>query len=353
MLKSTHVVTTPSVKRLLKLWALRYKTDTSSLLLSQEASIGSLVQTASPQGRAKTAAKLKDKLLNINSQMAWIQTKSLHNYLPNVLDFNEAKKISESAFSLYKGLLSIYQKQLLRDDSFAIELSQAANNFENSSVDELKIITIEELAYTFEPVLIAFQEQHMACKDWRTLGFMTTQLKFTNKLILNQITQAEKLLLSPYLKFVEEQVSIPWQRVCVASANHDLDSPALALVEQMLPLADEIAQTVYHRIVELFPEHRSRSGFLNNPNVAQSSIRDLNMYQAYLWLCVLEQSLVSVEEELVDLCFMVMEKVEVKWGLLQKWNQILMDEVINRVKPEHKTILLPYTQGMQKAFAFD
>ncbi len=353
MLKSTHVVTTPSVKRLLKLWALRYKTDLSSLLLSQEPSIGSLLQIALPEGRVKTVAKLKDKLLNINSQMAWIQTKSLYNYLPNVLDFNEAKKITESTILVYKVLFRIYEKQLLRDDLFAIKLLQTVKNFEHSYVNEFKIITIEELAYALEPILMAFQEQQMACKDWRTLGFMTTQLKFTNKLILNQITQSEKLLVSPYLKFIEEQVAIPWQRVCIASANHDLDSPALALVEEMLPLADEIAQTVYHRIVELFPEHRSRSGFLNNPNVAQSSIRDLTMFQAYLWLCVLEESLVSVEAELVDLCFMVMEKVEVKWGVLQKWNQILIDEIINRVKPEHKTILLPYTQGMQKAFTFD
>ena len=352
MLKSTHVVTTPSVKRLLKLWALRYKTDLSSPLLSQESSIGSLLQTASPSGRAKTTAKLKDKLLNVNSQMAWIQTKSLYNYLPNVLDFTEAKKITESAFILYKDLLSIYEKQLLRDDLFTIKLLQTVNKFEHSYIDEFKIIKIEELAYALEPILIAFQEQQMACKDWRTLGFMTTQLRFTNKLILNKVTQEEKLLLSPYLKFVEEQISIPWQRVCVASANHDLDSPVLTLVEQMLPLAEEISQTVYHTIVELFPDYRSRSGFLNNPNVAQSSIRDLTMFQAYLWLCVLEQSLVPVEE-LVDLCFMVMEKVDVKWGVLQKWNQLLMDEVINRVNPEQKAILLPYTQGMQKAFAFE
>jgi hypothetical protein len=353
MLKSTYVVTTPSVKHLLKLWGLRYKTDSSSLLLSQEPSIDSFLQTALPEGRVRTAEKLKEKLLNINSQMAWIQTKSLYNYLPNVFDFNEAKKITESAFIVYKTLLSIYEKQLLREDSFTIKLLQIAKKIDHTSVDEFKIITVEELAYALEPILMEFQEQQIACKDWRTLGFMTTQLKFTNKLILNQVTQVEKLLLSPYLKFVEEQIAIPWQRVCIAGANHSLDSPTLALVEQMFPLAEEIAQTVYHRIVELFPEHRSRSGFVNNPNVAQSSIRDLNMFQAYLWLCVLEESLVSVEKELVNLCFMVMEKAEVKWGVLQKWNQLLMDEVISRVNPEHKAILLPYTQGMQKAFAFD
>jgi hypothetical protein len=47
---------------------------------------------------------------------------------------------------------------------------------------------------------------------------------------------------------------------------------------------------------------------------------------------------------------MVMEKVNVKWEVLQQWNKILMDEVLNRVEPEQKIILLPYTQGMQEAF---
>jgi hypothetical protein len=353
MLKSTNVLTTPSVKRLFKLWALRYRTDSSSLFLSQEPSLDLLLQTALPAGRVKTAAKLRDKLLNINSQMAWIQTKSLYNYLPNVLDFNEAKKITESALLVYKTLLNIYEKQLLREDLFTIKLLHTAKKFEPSSLEEFEIVTIEQIAYALEPILMEFQEQQVACKDWRTLGFMTTQLKFTNKLILNQVTQVEKLLLSPYLKFVEEQIAIPWQRVCIASANHSLDSPMLTLVEQMFPLAEEIAQTVYRKIVELFPEHRSRSGFVSNPNVAQSSLRDLNMFQAYLWLCALEESLVPVEEELVNLCFMVMEKSEVKWGVLQKWNQLLMDEIISRVKSEQKAILLPYTQGMQKAFAFE
>ncbi len=350
MFKTTQIVTTPSVERLLKLWVRRYTPDLSSLSLSQEILIASLKETVSPEGRAQTVARLKNNLLDINSQMAWLQTKSLHNYIPNVLDFSEAKKITDSALIVYKVLLDLYQKKASYTTALITTLSHISLNVDDIFIAEFGISAFKELAYTLEPTLIAFQEQHMACKDWCTLGFMTTQLKFTNKLILNQITPIEKALLSPYINFIEEQVAIPWQRVCVASAKHDVGSPVLNLVEQMLPITEDIARTVYYKLVELFPNHCSRSGLLTNPTVAQSSIRDLNMFQAYLWLCVLEESLIPIEQELVDLCVMVMEKLEVKWEILQQWNQILMDEIIYRVKPEYKNILLPYTEGMIQAF---
>ncbi|RAM52651.1 MAG: hypothetical protein C6Y22_04865 [Hapalosiphonaceae cyanobacterium JJU2] len=350
MFKTTQIVTTPSVECLLKLWVRRYIPDLSSLSLSQEILLASLTEAVSPEGRAQTVARLKNNLLDIDSQMAWLQTKSLHNYIPNVLDFNEAKQITDSALIVYKVLLDFYQKQASNTTALITNLSPTFLNLEEIFLAEFGISAIKELTSTLEPTLIAFQEQHMACKDWRTLGFMTTQLKFTNKFILNQITPIEKVLISPYINFIEEQVAIPWQRVCVASAKHDLDSPIFNIVEQMLPLAEDIAHTVYHKLVKIFPSHCSRSGSLNSPIVAQSSIRDLNMFQAYLWLCVLEESLIPVEQELVDLCVMVMEKLEVKWEILQQWNQILMDEIIHRVKPEYQNVLSPYTQGMILAF---
>jgi hypothetical protein len=350
MFKTTDTLRTSSVERLLKLWAARYTIDLSSLPLSQQLLSTSFLEKDSPEGRVKTAAKLKGNLLDLNCQMAWLQTKALHNYIPNVLDFHEAKKITESALLVYEALLNSYQEQPLCIPSLVIEVSQTVNHLEKTPLVEFGLSEIEKLAYKLEPILMAFQEQHMACKDWRALGFMTTQLKFTNKLIMNKVTPIEKILLSPYLKFIEEQVALPWQRVCAAGAKYDFNSPILALVEQMLPTTEEITRTVYSQLVALFPYHCSRSGFLTTPTVAQSSRRDLNMFQAYLWLCVLEQSLVPIEQELLNLCLMVMEKVGVKWSILKQWTQILIDEVLQHATPEQKTILLPYTQGMQQAF---
>ncbi|WP_026733747.1 hypothetical protein [Fischerella sp. PCC 9605] len=350
MLKPAQIVKNPSVERLLKLWAQRYKMDLSSLSLFEEPSVNSFSAAASPAGRALTTTKLKLNSLNINTQMAWILTKSLYNYIPNVLDFSEARRITEITLIVYCQILNIYQQQLLSTDSLTVERLQAAGYDEGNLFSVWGIPPIEELAYTLEPTLIAFQGEHTACQDWRAIGFMTTQLKFTNKLILKLLAPVEKILLCPYFKFIEEQVAIPWQRICAASVKQELDSPTLILVEQMLLASEGISKTVYSQLVEHFPNYHSRSGNLTHPDVAHSSIRDLNMFQAYLYLCILEQSLVPIEQELLPLCKIVLEKVEVKWEILEKWMQLLIDEIIRRVKPEQNAILLPYIQGMQQAF---
>ncbi len=350
MFKTTQIVKTPSVEYLLKLWSLRYKTDLSSLSLLEKSSQASFLTATSPEGRALTAAKLKMNRLSLNSQMAWIQTRLLYNYIPNVIDFSEARRITEVSLIVYDQLLSIYQQQSLTNDLPALELSQTANFNQEIFFTSWDLPEIEKLASAIEPTLIVFQKQHIVSKDWRALGFLTTQLKFTNKLILHMLTPVEKVLLQPYLKFLEEQVAIPWQRICAAGEKQELGSPLLTLVGKMLLVIEEITQTVYHQLVTMFPNHRSRSGSFNDPSVAHSSIRDLNMFQAYLWLCVLEQSLAPVEEELVHLCLMVTEKVEIKWELISVWVQLLMDEVNKFLTLEEEMILQPYTQGMVQAF---
>ena len=351
MLSTIQIVRTPATERLLKLWAKRYTPDLSSLPLDQEPWLYVLlVEASSPEGRANTAAKLQDSLVNLNCQMAGIQARSLYEYIPNVLDLNEARRLTQYSCLVYQKILQIYQQSSVITTSLTEKLRVIAGEKENCSLSMWGMPEIEQLATALEPLLLELQKQHIASKDWRTLGFITTLLNFSNKLFLRQITPIEQVLLRPYFKFVEEQVAIPWERVCAASANHKLGSPALTLVEQMLPVSEEIAHHVYHQLTQLFPYHRSRRGSLSNPDVAHSCIRDLNMFQAYLWLCVLESSLAPVEQELVKLCVMVMQTVEVRWEIIEQWRQLLMDEIISRVKQEQKHLLLPYTQGIQQAF---
>lgn len=349
MLITTEAVRTPSVERLLYLWAQRYKPDISTLPLAGDYSeYNLLLQTVSVEGRAITAAKLKDSLLDSNCQMAWIQAKSLYAYIPNILDLQEARRITQFAFRVYKKILEIYQQRPLNKvvDSYPA----IGSNFQNNSLSAWGLPAIDQLAYALEPVLLVFQEQHVTSKDWRAMGFMTSQLNFSNKLILRKVTPIERVLLKPYLKFVEEQVAIPWHRVCSAAAKYELDSPEFILVEQMLPLADEIAQCIYNRLSELLPDYRCQRGKLSDPEVRHSSTRDLNMFQAYLWLCILKRDVAPIEQELLNLCVMVMESVHVPWELTEKWLQVLTEELLIRCTPEQQQILLPYTQVMKKVF---
>jgi hypothetical protein len=212
------------------------------------------------------------------------------------------------------------------------------------------MLPIEQLSTALEPVLLEFQEQHRVSKDWRMLGFMTTQLNFSNKLLLRELTPVEKVLVNPYLKFVEEQVALPWQRICAAAANHELDSCILSVVMQMLPAAQEIAEATYHRFTQLQPNHRSLRGGLSDRGVKHSCLRDLNMFQAYLWLCVLEESIAAVEQELISLCVMVTQSVEMTWELIEKWIKVLTDEILSRLNPQQQALVQPYTQTIQQAF---
>ncbi len=339
MLKTVAVVNNPSVERLLNLWAQRYTLDLSLVSPNNISTDNLLQEVVSPQGRASTAAKMKENILNVNCQMAWIQTKTLYAYIPNILDLNEARRITQFAFRVYRKLLEIYQKQLITPATPSEE-----------SLIALGIPAITELAYALEPILLMFQEQHMASKDWRSLGFMTSQLNFCNKLILKKLEPIEQTLLAPYLRFIEEQVAMPWQRVCVAAAKHEVGSAKLNLVEQMLSVAPEIAQASYQRLFELLPNHRSRRGTLSDANVKHSCLRDLNMFQAYLWLYFLEDNIAPIEQELLPLCSMVVEGVGIKWEMTEKWCQVLASEILSRVTSEAYELLLPYTQQIQAIF---
>ena len=337
MLKISEIVKTSSTERLLNLWARRYTPGISSLLVHYS-SCDELLKAATPSGRVATANKLREKILDVNCQMGWIQTKNLYNYIPNVLDLTEARRITKFAFRVYKKLIEIYQQQ-----SPQIEV-------ENNTLSQWVIPAVEELAYALEPILIVFQEQHVASKDWRSLGFMTSQLNFTNKLMLKRLSPVEQALFAPYLNFVEEQVAMPWQRVCASAANYQVDSPQLKLVEQLMPATPDIAQSVYHQLNELLPDNRSRRGKLSDRGISHSCLRDLNMFQAYILLCFLEQSMAPIEQELIPLCAMVVEGVEIKWELTQKWCEVLVSEMESRLDSEQKDLFKVYTQGMKQAF---
>jgi hypothetical protein len=340
MLKTAKVVKTPSVERLLNLWAERYTLDLNQASSSNLKTHSTLLEKASSQGRAVTAKKLKDNILNVNCQMGWIQTKTLYAYIPNVLDLVEARRITQFAFRVYKKLIEVYQKQLPQEDE----------TLTNQWLSVFGMPAVYELAYALEPTLLIFQEQHIASKDWRALGFMTTQLNFTNKLITKKLEPSERILLAPYLKFVEEQVAIPWQRVCAAGAYYTPSSAEFRLVEEMLPQAPSIAQAAYKRLLELLPDYRSRRGHLDDEDIAHSCIRDLSMFQAYLWLCLFEKSVVSVQQELLPLCAMVVEGVNIKWELTEKWWQVLTEEIFSRITPQAQELILPYTQQIQELF---
>ncbi|MDF5733766.1 MAG: hypothetical protein PUP92_38790 [Rhizonema sp. PD38] len=349
MLLPTKTSENPSVKLLVNFWAERYTVDMSSLTQNSKL-YGELIKAALPEARALTTAKLLNNVLLVTNKQAEQQAKSLYEYIPEIIDSHWVLRITQFANQVYQKLLEVYQQQ---SGILVAPLTRQMNTSSVAKQDSLLLWSIPDvvnLANEIEQMLLKYQEQHVMVNDWRTVGFLTTLFNFTNKLLINQLTSVEKVLLCPYFKFVEEQVAIPWQRVCAAAAKHEQGSEALAIVEQMLPIASEISSTVYCQLLQLFPDHRSRRGGLSHPEIAHSCLRDLDMFQGYLWLSLLEQSPRSLQKELVPLCVMVMPSVGVEWRMIDQWKRLLADEIESCVSPEHKPLLLNYTRSMEEEF---
>lgn len=356
MLVTTSLVSNTSVDCLVQLWAERYVPDLSILSSKEDDLIVSeLVDAASGAGRKKTAIKLR-RLLQINCEYAAIMTNMLFSYIPNIVNLTEAKQISQMTLQVYEKAIEIYEQQSLPKVSLEATLQTASKpltggmGFSNDDFTECLTSAIKQLARSLEPLLLQLQKQHQLAHDQSLIGFLSTQFHFTAQSLLKRLNRSEQVLLSPYFKFLEEQVCIPWQRVCSAAAKYEIDSPVLALVQQMLPVSHKIAQSVYRQAAQLYPTHRSSRGKLAHPGVAASTIRDLEMFQSYLWLCVLEKNITVVEQELMPLCVMVFPNIDVTWELVRKMLQLLVNELISHLQPNQLPLLQPYTQAMQQLF---
>jgi hypothetical protein len=334
MLIATEYLPTPAVERLVGAWRQLYLLDLSELPARHSPDFARLLEVASPQGRTATVAKLNEQFIRIRCQMAGIETSDLYTYMPEILDCSELKQLAELSRHLYQQLFELYQQ----------------HSTQATAPGAWGIYDIVEFAKALEPKLLEFQSFHRHTKDWRAIGFLTTQLNFCNDWLLKALTPPEQQLLTPYLQFLEDYAAHPWPRVCAAAARYDLTHPTLRIVEQMIPLADDIAQSAYQRLVQAFPSYLSRRGPLHHPGIRHSCLRDLKMFQAYLWLCVLEQSTVAIETELVSLCLMVLPSLDVKWKLVLRWVQTLTEEILDRIDLPHQEAVLSCITKIEQIF---
>jgi len=353
-------MTRKSTNQIINDWEKRYIPDLSTF--SSEVNsldIDELRILTSSEGRNQTVKKVR-RLLELKCEVAGIKSNILFSYIPNIVKLADSAKLAQYIQLVYNRMLEIYQQQshlsvpnslsiVIRNFSGTIDIYSDA--FRQWIMPAIGLPTTEYLAREIQPAIAQLRQQHLSADDPRTIGFVSTQFHFSTTFILSQLKLAEQVLLSPYFKFVEEQVCIPWQRVCSAALEHTPDSPQLTLVQQLLPASREIALRVHSRAAQLYPNHYSRRGKLNDPGVKASSIRDIEMFQAYLWLCVLEGSMAAVEQELLPLCTMVFPSIDVQWELVEQITPLLLEEFRDRLEPEQINLLLPYAQAMHRLFS--
>ncbi|HEY9638861.1 MAG TPA: hypothetical protein V6C57_00165 [Coleofasciculaceae cyanobacterium] len=349
MSETARVIDTASAERLSKLWTAQYLPDFSTLPQPKgEFPVAELVETASSEGRAKTVDKVL-RSLQLNCEQAGLATHTLFLYIPNIVDLSAARRIAHTAGRVYETTLEIYKRQLA-PSPYLQYVNTSSLLFSKLALPSLMIPAIHQLAAEVEPILLQIHQQHFYSPDRRTIGFITSQFHFSTRTLLKQLTPCEQVLFAPYLKFIEEQVCIPWQRLCAAAAHHEPDSPTLMMVENLLGMSSAIAQSVYHHALQNYPHHRSRRGNLQDSGIAASTLRDLKMFQVYLWLCVLEGEMSAIEDELLPLCAAVFPSISVKWELVEGMLQLLETEIHLRINSEQSNRLRPFTQDLRQLF---
>jgi len=346
-------------QNVMELWGDRYLPDLSSL--SSETNyfqLKELIEMSKSEGRKKTVTEV-NRILDIKCNLAKIKTNILFSYVPNKINLSRDRELAKYVQQVYQVLLKIYEQQPPIAPSKITKLKEKigenininTQEFEKWVMPELKLPNVKAIARELQPSIDQLREQHLLENGGRTIGFTSTQFHFTTKFIFNQLKLTEQLLLSPYFKFVEEQVCIPWDKVYQATAKHDVTSPELKVVEKLLPASHQIAINIHRKATEKNPYHVSRRGKLTVPGVKASSIRDIEMFQAYLLLCVLEGNMIPIKQRLLPLCVIVFPSINVKWELIEQIVPLLVEEFQLRLDLEEMKVLEPYTTAMEQLFS--
>ncbi len=346
MPKSSRRPQVETVSRLLNIWTQRYRPDFSDLGGSAlSITVGEIDQSLSGSGRQTISAKLNHQAVMDACKLAAIRTKDLYAHSEE-WDPKEVINLANLTSPVYLRLIDLYQTHPPR-------LAVSPKQLESLSPENLGIafqVNLMAWVDTLEPFLSEFRLRGMITDKWKTLGFMTTQVNFTNALLLQQLDPVEQTLIHPYFKFLEEQIVMPWQRLCAIAARYDLAAPEFGVVERMLPLATEISRVTHTHWVQAFPYYYGRRGRLEEPHVRHSSLRDFTMFQVYLWLSLLKGRAKVVETELVVLCRHVYGETGIPWEMTLKGTKLLVEKVLDCLVPHELQLVSPYTSAMVKAF---
>lgn len=301
------------------LWAKRY---VQSLL-----SYAWETASSQPTERSRTAEKLLDTLRFASSQ-AWSKTESLlvkemkrHQIDPKLID---PWQIAGDSRLLFEKATECYTAQL-SPDQFSVIIAPACGRV----------------------------RQHYTATDPRILGFVSMQFHYTGQLLLEHLTPDERPLVQAYLKVMDDHLYMPLHRSYEAAAQYECDAPPLSAIRQLLPITTQLAERICAKVAQEFSSYRCYSGPLTDSDVRISSVRDVEMFQVYLCLCVLESNVAAVQQDLFPLCVMLYPPLNVQWELVRRMLFLLEQELQQRLTVAHYEMFATYLQAIQAMFAID
>lgn len=279
------------------------------------------------ENRAKTVDKLIDAL-KVATDIAWSSTEALlgeqierHAIDPNLINPLE---IAADTRNLYRKAIDAYGD---REPVFRLSVLVGKD-----------IIEVRRKYSHADPLV---------------LGFVTLEFQYTRKILLGCLSESERSQFTAYLKILDDYLHIPYGEINLAAANLSPNSKALLAVQHLLSHTTQIASAVYEKASSHHQGYRSSSGYLTDPAVKISGIRDVEIFQNYLCWCVLEGSIRPVQQELFPLCLMLYPKLHVSWELVQDMLLILFWEISDRLAAEDVMVFLPYLRTLTEMFSAD
>ncbi|QLE59581.1 hypothetical protein [Nostoc sp. TCL26-01] len=344
-----------NVESLAQQWAKKYLQNLQFDHHEEKYDDTNLSDIVSQTGREMTAEKVLDSLRTVSAK-AWNKTEALlsaelkrHRLDPNMINPWE---VAADSFNIYQKSLNVYtQQSTLRPLSLVVKLAQEGNPLYEQALDVYtEQVAPSQLAKVIGTDIGAIRKKYTSL-DPRIIGFVSMQFHYTSQMLLQPLNSVERSLVGAYFKVIDDHLYMPLQRVYAAAAEHSYDSPTLAAVQKLLPVSTQIAKNICQRVTELYPSYRSLSGMLSDSIVRTSTIRDIEMFQVYLWVCALEGNIAAIQQELFPLCVMLYPTLKVQWELIRQMLHLLGKEIQAILTPEQAKTFMPYFQALWQMFS--
>ena len=334
---------------LLKLWVARYLPDLGSISSRVRHHVEQRLRLAiSAESRQATAQHMLG-YLESDCAIANADTQRLLLATGIPADIGELTNLSHQVYNLYETLIGCYAKSFIFSPVIDYLHTIDTESGKLHAV-ELVITEFEALMLAVGPSLRELKAVYFSSINQHLIGFMTTHMHFTQQRILSHLALDEVIWLAPYLQLLDELICMPWQRICSVASTAIHCPASVALVKRMIPKVKSISALTYQKALQTYSTHVSSQGRIQSKPVQRSSMRDLSMFQAYIWLSFLEDSPVVVEQKLLPICLQVFPLTNVSWELVIFGIETLAQTIQQQMTPAEKALFINHSEKIQALF---
>lgn len=334
----------------LKIWVARYLPELGTISSDVRKHIEPRLRlSVTDESRQATYAHIR-KYLTADCTQAAIDTQKLLLTAGLSPEFQELQNLSSRVYTVYKTLLEYYAQSFIFLPTLEY-LHAIDSEVGKLQAAELVIPQFKQLMLTISPLLRELKAVYFSSINHHLIGFMTTHIHFTQQRILKRLNPYEYIWLAPYFQVLDELVCMPWVRICTFASTHPDISDSFFLVKKMLPKVTAISALIYQKALQTYPNHISYQGRIQSSTIRHSSIRDLNMFQSYIWLCVLEDSVTIIEKKLLPVCLQVFPLTNVKWELVIFAVQTIIETIQSQLSSSEQALFKQYAVPIEQLFS--